>query len=245
MAAGWIKMRVDLHAHPKVVRISSALTADRLRVVGALLVVWSVFDAHTETGRLEGYTLDAMDSVIGWPGFCAAMRDAGWLTDDNGQAIEMPDFERHNGESAKRRAMEAERKRSARTSADRTDSVRKMSAATADKKRTREEKRREENIQTEEARPAPLPFTSEQFTEAWANWEKHRSEIKKPIKPTMREAQLAELAAMGEARAIAALRFTIAKGWQGIREPDALQKGQFPNQNPNYGTKCELAFFPQ
>lgn len=149
MAAGWIKMRVDLHAHPKVVRISSAVAADRLRVVGALLVVWSVFDAHTETGRLEGYTLEAMDSVVGWPGFSAAMVEAKWLVDDNGQALIMPEFTRHNGESAKRRAMDAERKRSARTSGDCPDSVRKMSAVDADKKRTREEKRREENIQTD------------------------------------------------------------------------------------------------
>lgn len=32
MAGDWIKMRADLHTHPKVVRISSALDADRLRV---------------------------------------------------------------------------------------------------------------------------------------------------------------------------------------------------------------------
>jgi hypothetical protein len=57
--------------------------------------------------------------------------------------------------------------------------------------------------------------------EAWASWKKHRSEIKKPLKPTMEAGQLAELAAWGEARAIAAIRFTIAKGWQGLREPDA------------------------
>ncbi|MEG0637311.1 MAG: hypothetical protein RR517_32860, partial [Pseudomonas sp.] len=43
-------------------------------------------------------------------------------------------FEAHNGQSAKRRAQDADRKRN----------VRKASASEADKKRTREEKRRED-----------------------------------------------------------------------------------------------------
>lgn len=77
----------------------------------------------------------------------------------------------------------------------------------------------------EEIAPEALPFSSPEFSEAWSQWQKHRTEIRKPLKPTMRAAQLAELAAMGEQRAIAALRHTIAKGWQGIREPEA-QQGQ-------------------
>jgi hypothetical protein len=36
MAGDWIQMRVALQTHPKVVRIASALKADRLRVVGGL-----------------------------------------------------------------------------------------------------------------------------------------------------------------------------------------------------------------
>lgn len=68
---------------------------------------------------------------------------------------------------------------------------------------------------------APLPFSSPAFAETWTKWKKHRTEIKKPLRPTMEAEQLAELAVWGESRAIAALNHTIAKGWQGIREPDA------------------------
>lgn len=78
------------------------------------------------------------------------------------------------------------------------------------------------------AAPEALPFSSPEFAEAWANWGKHRTEIRKPLKPTMRRAQLRELSAMGEVRAIAAINHTIAKGWQGIREPDPQQHGQLP-----------------
>lgn len=133
MALTWIKMRVDLQTHPKVVRIMSALRADKFSAIGGLHAVWSVFDAHSEDGRLDGYTLDLMDAVIGWPGFSAAMAGVGWLEQD-GQVLVAPDFEDHNGRTAKRRATETQRKSVSR----------KLSASDADKNRTREEKIREE-----------------------------------------------------------------------------------------------------
>jgi hypothetical protein len=69
MAGDWIKMRVDLATSPKVVRIASALRADRLRVIGGLHAVWCLFDVHSTDGRLDGYTLEALDDLIGFPGF--------------------------------------------------------------------------------------------------------------------------------------------------------------------------------
>lgn len=46
MAGDWIKMRADLHTHPKVVRMASALKADRLRIVGGLHSAWCLFDSR-------------------------------------------------------------------------------------------------------------------------------------------------------------------------------------------------------
>jgi hypothetical protein len=65
-----------------------------------------------------------------------------------------------------------------------------------------------------------LPFPSPEFAEAWALWEQHRREIKKPIKPAMIAALFEQLTAIGEARAIAAIKHTVAMGWQGLREPE-------------------------
>lgn len=143
MAGDWIKMRIDLQTHPKVFRIVSALKADRLRVIGGLHVAWSIFDTHCDDGVLVGYTVDAMDAVIGWPGFTQAMIDVQWASIDDAGSLVMPRFDEHNGASAKRRANDNERKREARKSS----SVPKMSASDADKLRTREEKRREEKDQ--------------------------------------------------------------------------------------------------
>jgi hypothetical protein len=136
MAGDWIKMRADLLTHPKVVRITSALKADRLRVVGGLMAVWCLFDAHSEDGRLDGYTPEALDGLIGWPGFSAAMASVGWI-DIEPQALVTPRFCEHNGQSAKRRAQETEHKRMARAAEE-------VPESDADEKRSREEKRREE-----------------------------------------------------------------------------------------------------
>ncbi len=133
MAGDWIKMRVGLHTHPKVVRMASASKADRLRIVGALHAAWCLFDAHSVDGVLDGYTAEIVDELIGFPGFAAAMISVGWL-EENGESLVMPGFSEHNGQSAKRRAQDADRKKN----------VRKASASQADKMRTREEKRRED-----------------------------------------------------------------------------------------------------
>ncbi len=167
MSADWIKMRVDLRTHPKVVRISSALKADRLRVIGGLFAAWSIFDAHSSDGLLEGYTLETLDDDLHWPGFAKAMLAVEWLVFDpeKGEGLLAPRFEEHNGQSAKRRAQESARKAASRTSSGdtrtkaerlhdhRTESGH-VSASDADKKRAREEKRREER---EEEKPNDRP----------------------------------------------------------------------------------------
>lgn len=157
MAGDWIKMRSDLHTHPKIVRMASALKADRLRIVGGLHSAWCLFDVHSVDGFLDGYSPETLDDMIGFPGFSRAMMAVGWL-DVDGENLVMPRFDEHNGQSAKRRAQDAARKRS----------VRKMSASDADKMKTREEKRREdlkdkphsnarEKNQPKPAEPEPPP----------------------------------------------------------------------------------------
>lgn len=68
---------------------------------------------------------------------------------------------------------------------------------------------------------ASLPFSSLEFFQAWKDWTNHRTEIKKPLKPTQIEKQLQELQSIGEQRAVAMINHTIAKGWQGLREPES------------------------
>ena len=73
--------------------------------------------------------------------------------------------------------------------------------------------------QSKEAAFPELPFSSDQFKEAWSNWRQHRKEKKIPITPTSTKMQFKKLSVMGEARAIAAINHSTAEGYQGIYEP--------------------------
>ncbi len=51
---------------------------------------------------------------------------------------------------------------------------------------------------------------------AWSRWEWHPREIRHPLNPSSREAQLKKLARYGEAVALAAIQESIEQGWQGL-----------------------------
>ena len=135
----WIKMRIELQTHPKVVRILSAMrphsvrsATDKFWIIGGLHAVWCVFDMHSEDGVLVGYTPEALDHIIGLPGISGAMMEVGWLEYDGAQTLILPEFDEHNSQSAKRRAEDQKRKKSGRKSASRPQSVRNLSASDAD-----------------------------------------------------------------------------------------------------------------
>ena len=64
-----------------------------------------------------------------------------------------------------------------------------------------------------------LPYKSEEFKNAWQDWQQHRIEKKKKLTATSRKMQLKKLAAWGEQRAIDAINLSIEKNWEGIFEP--------------------------
>lgn len=233
MAGDWIKMRIDLQTHPKVFRMVSALQADRLRIIGGLHVAWSIFDTHSSDGVLVGYTVDAMDAVVGWPGFTQAMIDVEWASVNNGGSLVMPRFDEHNGASAKRRANDSERKRNERKSP-----VRNLSASDADSLRTREEKRREEKKEQDQKQGADAPAKAGKFDpltakpvnvsdKAWADWCQHRKEIRKPL--TAKSCEQQAKALLGHSAPDQVLATSISNGWTGIF-PDKLSTNvhQFP-----------------
>ena len=145
MAGDWIKMRIDLQTHPKVVRILSATRADKFRVIGGLHAVWCVFDTHSEDGFLRGYSPETLDHIIGWDGFSQAMIDVDWLLEKD-DGLQLPEFTEHNGKSGKRRAEDMKRKRASRNS---PQSVRKVSVTERTECGLEKEKDIKEKIQKE------------------------------------------------------------------------------------------------
>ena len=182
MAGDWIKMRIDLQNHPKVVRILSLTNSDKFRVVGGLHAVWSIFDTHSNDGRLVGYTPDTMDHVIGWKGLCSALIKVGWLHFDGHQTLTMPEFVEHNGKGGKRRAEDQKRKRNFRK-ASATCPQLVHDATEKQGKENGLEKRREEYIKT------PLTPQGEAFEKFYSAYPKKRNKGQaekafKKIKPS-------------------------------------------------------------
>ncbi len=117
MAGDWIKMRSNLKDDPDVVVMAGRLEMDELSVVGRLHAVWAWLDQHTETGTNVRITSAYLDRLTSCSGFADAMRAVGWLSGRDGD-LTFPNFLRHNGESAKRRASETKRKQKSRSKAD-------------------------------------------------------------------------------------------------------------------------------
>lgn len=155
MAGDWIKMRVDLATDPAVISIASSLDVTEFEVVGMLHHFWSWVDAQSRDGHAAGVTKKWIDRYVHRDGFSTELEKTGWLiADDTG--ITIPNFDRHNGASAKTRALAKDRQKNKRE-----NSSRETSRIERDESVTREEKIREEVIPPicppTEAKEKPAP----------------------------------------------------------------------------------------
>lgn len=110
MAGDWIKVRTNLARDGRVARIVDLTRSRTAVVLGALVMLWSIADEITSDGVLIGYSFERINRIVELKGFAEAMAhpDVRWLEKiDNG--VRIPDFTRHNGESAKARHQNAAR----------------------------------------------------------------------------------------------------------------------------------------
>lgn len=112
MAGDWIKMEVNLPMKPEVLAMSAATGLHPDTIVGKCFRLWSWFDQHTQEGNAAGVTLVTLGYALGngddTSNFIKAMVDVGWLFHDE-HGVALPNFDRHNGQTAKARALTAKR----------------------------------------------------------------------------------------------------------------------------------------
>jgi hypothetical protein len=108
VAFDWIKMRIGLADDPAVIGIAAATGLDEFAVVGRLHAVWSWADRHTVDGNAPRVTVSWLNRYISADGFGEAMTAAGWLESNDG-GIRFPNFDRHNTQTGKQRALTANR----------------------------------------------------------------------------------------------------------------------------------------
>ena len=116
----WIKIDTQLDKKPEVFKIASSLGIFRAEVVGHLVAVWAWFDQNSEDGVIEGCC--TMIDALTRPAFADAMQEVNWLSCEN-NTIRLPNFDKHNGSTAKKRAMGQQRQERFRKKVNNAPSV--------------------------------------------------------------------------------------------------------------------------
>lgn len=115
MAGDWIKIRTDLHDDPDVIKMSDICRTKEAEIVGCLVIFFSWANRHTTDGTDLPLTSARIDRLVGLDGFAEGMRRIGWLSGRDG-SLQIANYERHNGNGAKARALESEAKQLRRLS---------------------------------------------------------------------------------------------------------------------------------
>lgn len=103
MAGDWLKWCKGLTRKREVVLVAGRLGMHRRQVAGTYMEFAEWADDETTDGRIAGVTAEYIDDLVTTPGFARALEAVGWLrfTEDG---ILIPNFKRHNGQTAKTRA---------------------------------------------------------------------------------------------------------------------------------------------
>lgn len=104
----WIKVEHTIGTKPEVFRIAGKLGISRVEAIGHLVSLWIWLDQNSESGELTATS--EMVNALTLDGFAEALEEVGWLSVDKGKLL-VPNYDRHNGSSAKKRALGAERVR--------------------------------------------------------------------------------------------------------------------------------------
>jgi len=156
MAGDWIKVEITTPDKPEEFEMAEMLHLSPDEVLGKLIRVWIWADQHTRDGNAPSVTKALLDRYAAVTGFAAAMISVGWLLESGGR-IQFSHFDRHNGKTAKTRALGAKRTQSHRsgnasvTQPPLQDRDSGVTDSLPEKRERREEKR--EDTQTQAAKP--------------------------------------------------------------------------------------------
>ncbi|EEK2382807.1 hypothetical protein Y682_00505 [Salmonella enterica subsp. enterica serovar Typhimurium] len=156
MASNWIKLEVITPDKPEIFRLAEILNIDPDAALGKVIRFWVWADQQMIDGNAEcnahGVTKRAIDRITFMNGFADALIQVGWLNEIDGLLL-LPNFERHNGKSSKKRAITNERVTKLR------EMKRKCNATNVTKvdQKALPEEEEEEDINTDLTQPKSFP----------------------------------------------------------------------------------------
>jgi hypothetical protein len=104
----WIKLETHTFEKVEIFSMAQELNIDPDAVVGKCARVWAWFDLNTVDGVTPIVTEALLDRYCGLKGFCKAMVKVGWMG-INEQSLFLPNYDRHNSQTAKDRALTSKR----------------------------------------------------------------------------------------------------------------------------------------
>ncbi|HBR3329965.1 TPA: DNA replication domain protein [Klebsiella pneumoniae] len=226
MASSWIKVEVITPDKPEIFQIAEILNIDPDAVLGKLVRIWAWADQQTVDGNAGSVTKGVLDRIAFITGFADALIAVGWLAYDGNKLI-LPNFERHNGESSKKRALT-----NRRVAAHRKNETQKVTLTALQKALPEEEEEEEEEVK-DKIPPNPprgrepkksYPYPDQLNAEAWDEWKAYRSEMRfKAYAPTERSegaaiTELINLSGGNHTRQMQIVKQSMAKGWKGLFE---------------------------
>lgn len=226
MASSWIKVEVITPDKPEIFQIAEILNIDPDAVLGKLVRIWAWADQQTVDGNAGSVTKGVLDRIAFITGFADALIAVGWLAYD-GNKLVLPNFERHNGESSKKRALT-----NRRVAAHRKNETQKVTQQALQKALPEEEEEEEEEVKDNPPPNPPrgrepkksYPYPEQLNAEAWEEWKAYRSEMRfKSYAPTERSegaaiTELINLSGGNHTRQMQIVKQSMAKGWKGLFE---------------------------
>lgn len=217
--SNWIKMRTDLAEQPEVVAMAVELNVEEDLIIGKLHHLWSWVDRQTTDGNVTGVTGVTLDRVTNMQGFASALVNVGWLLEER-NGLTLPGWKEWNSQSSKQRSLNAQRQARYRERKSNVTAVTGVTPPSLSISSSKKKKRGQRKVLNPDDIDLPEEIATPEFREWWAKWVKHRNEKKAPLTRTNAETLIAEFRDWGIERSIAAIRYTIRQGWQGIREPE-------------------------
>ena len=218
MAGDWIKFETSTSDKPEVWAIATQLSIDPDAVVGKLLRIWTWFDQHSEKGNAPIVTKALLDRRVGVTGFVTSMIEVGWMDETDG-VLTVPNFVRHNGQTAKNRALTAKRVSDYKKS--NASGNAKGNAPIVTGALPKEEKRREEYSHTHTQQNRNSVSVPEEIRTHWERWCDFRLSIDgRGINSIQAEAVLMDLGRRGWDKAARDIDFSIRKNARSILDSD-------------------------
>ena len=171
MAGDWIKVDITTPDKPEVHLIAERLGIDPDAVTGKLIRIWCWADQQTIDGNARSVTKTLLDRVSGVTGFSEMLVQVGWL-EESAFGFCFPNFDRHNGQTAKNRALTGKRVQKSRNARSVTKALPEI------------EKRREEsNKETQDAIASNVPVVVKSDAASVNALKKRPATFSKPTVP--------------------------------------------------------------